>query len=307
MADGTTTNLSMTKPEVGASRDTWGAKWNANADILDAIFKGDGTGTAVGLRCGVGKVWSALAGAVNFAAGIFSIKDDSDNTKVLKFSASGISTGTTRTLAAPDADGTIALTSNTGLLPAGCVIPYAGSSAPSGYLLCNGQAVSRTTYADLFAAIGTTFGTGDGSTTFNVPDLRGRVPAGDDTMAASAAGRLTSTTITGGATRGNSGGAQTESAGVSVSGTVVVGGSTAGSLSVTLSNVNTTTMIGDSANVGGGGTNVPSTNHWHQISGTFFTSGALSVSASGGNSMSGATSTVTNVQPTLVLNYIIKT
>lgn len=53
-------------------------------------------------------------------------------------------------------------------------------TAPTGWLLCNGDAVSRTTYAALFAVIGTTFGTGDGSTTFNVPDFRGRVPAGVD-------------------------------------------------------------------------------------------------------------------------------
>ena len=52
-------------------------------------------------------------------------------------------------------------------------------TAPTGWLLCNGDAVSRSTYADLFAVIGTTFGVGDGSTTFNVPDFRGRVPAGD--------------------------------------------------------------------------------------------------------------------------------
>lgn len=58
--------------------------------------------------------------------------------------------------------------------PAGTVIAYAPNSAPSGYLLCNGAEVSRTTYADLFAKIGTTYGTGNGSTTFNVPDLNGR-------------------------------------------------------------------------------------------------------------------------------------
>ena len=56
--------------------------------------------------------------------------------------------------------------------PVGAIIPYGGSTAPSGWLLCQGQAVSRTDYAELFAAIGTAFGTGDGSTTFNVPDLR---------------------------------------------------------------------------------------------------------------------------------------
>jgi microcystin-dependent protein len=57
-------------------------------------------------------------------------------------------------------------------------MPFAGSVAPEGYLLCDGSAVSRTDYADLFAAIGTVYGAGDGSTTFNVPDLSGRVVLG---------------------------------------------------------------------------------------------------------------------------------
>lgn len=56
--------------------------------------------------------------------------------------------------------------------PIGTISPFGGSVIPSGYLLCNGQAVSRTNYAELFAVIGTAFGSGDGSTTFNVPDLR---------------------------------------------------------------------------------------------------------------------------------------
>ncbi|HNV45933.1 MAG TPA: phage tail protein [Spirochaetota bacterium] len=59
------------------------------------------------------------------------------------------------------------------LIPAGTVMAYAGSTVPAGYLVCNGSAVSRTTYADLFAAIGTMYGSGDGSTTFNLPDYRG--------------------------------------------------------------------------------------------------------------------------------------
>lgn len=63
----------------------------------------------------------------------------------------------------------------------GAVQMFAGSSAPSGWLMCNGQAVSRTTYAKLFSAIGTTYGTGDGSTTFNLPDLRDRFPVGAGT------------------------------------------------------------------------------------------------------------------------------
>lgn len=67
----------------------------------------------------------------------------------------------------------------------------ATSTVPVGWLLCYGQAVSRTTYADLFAEIGTTFGSGDGSTTFNVPDLRGRLPLGRDNMGGSSANRVT--------------------------------------------------------------------------------------------------------------------
>jgi len=59
------------------------------------------------------------------------------------------------------------------LIPAGFVFPYAGASAPDGYLLCNGGAYSRTTYSLLFAAIGTAWGVGNGSTTFNIPDFRG--------------------------------------------------------------------------------------------------------------------------------------
>lgn len=57
--------------------------------------------------------------------------------------------------------------------PAGAVEYFAMNSAPDGWLIANGQAVSRTTYADLFAAIGTSYGAGNGTTTFNVPDLRG--------------------------------------------------------------------------------------------------------------------------------------
>jgi microcystin-dependent protein len=62
--------------------------------------------------------------------------------------------------------------------PAGIVIPFAGNVAPDGWLLCDGSAVSRDTYSDLFEAIGTVYGAGDGSTTFNVPDLSGRVVIG---------------------------------------------------------------------------------------------------------------------------------
>src|SRR5688500_3675360 len=56
-------------------------------------------------------------------------------------------------------------------IPTGSVVPYAGTTEPTNWLFCYGQAVSRTTYAALFTAISTTYGAGDGSTTFNLPDL----------------------------------------------------------------------------------------------------------------------------------------
>lgn len=64
--------------------------------------------------------------------------------------------------------------------PAGTAFMWFAAAAPDGYLLCDGAAVSRATYADLFAILGTTFGAGDGSTTFALPNLKGRVPVGLD-------------------------------------------------------------------------------------------------------------------------------
>lgn len=67
---------------------------------------------------------------------------------------------------------------NTAATPAGAILQFAGSTAPDGWLICNGSTVSRSTYANLFAAIGEAYGAGNGSTTFKIPDLRGRVPVG---------------------------------------------------------------------------------------------------------------------------------
>jgi len=66
-------------------------------------------------------------------------------------------------------------------VPTGALTPFAGASAPTGWLLCQGQAVSRSTYASLFTAISTAFGAGDGSTTFNLPDMRARSAIGSGT------------------------------------------------------------------------------------------------------------------------------
>lgn len=94
-------------------------------------------------------------------------------------------------------------------VPSGVVMDYAGSVAPPGYLMCNGQAISRTTYAALFAVIDSTYGPGNGSTTFNLPDLLGRVSAGKDDMGGTAANRLTGQNGgVNGSELGNTGGAE---------------------------------------------------------------------------------------------------
>lgn len=79
-----------------------------------------------------------------------------------------------------------------GLIPLGAVIDYYGTSEPANFKFPRGQALSRTTYAALFALIGTTHGSGDGSTTFNLPDERGRVVIGKDNMGGTPANRVTS-------------------------------------------------------------------------------------------------------------------
>lgn len=76
-----------------------------------------------------------------------------------------------------------------GLQPAGMIVAYSGTSDPAGWLLCDGREVSRTTYARLWTAIGATYGSGNGTTTFNLPDLRGRFVRGSDNMGTGAAGR----------------------------------------------------------------------------------------------------------------------
>ncbi len=176
-------------------------------------------------------------------------------------------------------------------VPAGCVMPYAGATAPDGWLLCHGQAVSRTTYADLFAAIGTAHGPGDGSTSFNLPDLRGRVAAGRDDMGGTDAGRL----IGGVANRTILGGAGGEA----------VHTLTTGEMPAHSHGVNdpqhTHQMLTriDVTNGGGAGAYAAASNALGQT--TQAASTGISLQNAGGG---GAHN---NTQPTLILNYVIAT
>jgi microcystin-dependent protein len=182
------------------------------------------------------------------------------------------------------------------VLPSGMLAPFAGASAPAGWLLCAGQAVSRTVNATLFAAIGTTYGAGDGSTTFNLPDLRGRTIAGEDDMGGTAANRLTTAgSGVNGVTLGAVGGAE------NVTLTALQSGTRAHSHGISdPGHIHYQSGIGLAANGSRAGLVNPD--------GIGFTATG---SATTGISISNATATAAqdahnNVQPTIVMNYIIK-
>jgi microcystin-dependent protein len=107
--------------------------------------------------------------------------------------ADKVAAATTDNLAALDANGNLKDSGGSIVSvapPVGSITMYGGSSAPSGWLYCNGQNVSRTTFANLFSAIGETFGAGDGSSTFSLPDLRDRFPLGDNSNGGADASRV---------------------------------------------------------------------------------------------------------------------
>lgn len=170
-----------------------------------------------------------------------------------------------------------------GGIPTATIVPWTDSSVPSGFLECNGTAVSRTTYSALFAIVGTTYGAGDGSTTFNLPDLQDNVPVGKSNNKALA----------------STGGANT------VTSTGNVAGSTA---NATLSTAQLASHS-HSFNVGVNGANSVG-NVWNQsgISGSLNTSNQGSGSGHSHNMSANFSGDATSVvQPYLALIYIIKT
>ena len=101
----------------------------------------------------------------------------------------------------------------------GAIKPWGKSTAPAGYVLCDGTAISRTTYADLFAIIASTYGAGNGSTTFNVPDLQGKMPQGYDGSTYNMAGTGGANTVTVSVTN-NQAASSTDTLAVSVTGDI---------------------------------------------------------------------------------------
>lgn len=191
-----TTIASATTTDIGA----------ADSDFIDV--SGTTTITGLGSTTTRNHVWVNFTGALTLThnatslilpGGLNIITAAGDVAEFIRITGSNwVCVGYTR---ASGGDGSV---------PIGTVLDYAGLTEPANYKFAYGQAISRTNYAILFSVIGTTYGVGDGSTTFNLPDYRGRVGAGVDDMGGSAANRITSagSGITG-TTLGATGGTET--------------------------------------------------------------------------------------------------
>jgi len=156
----------------------------------------------------------------------------------------------------------------------GTIIPWATASTPTGYLACDGSAVSRSTYSALFAVVGTTYGVGDGSSTFNVPNLTDKIPVGKSGTKAIAS--------TGGADNAN------------------VSSVSANNTTISTTNMPShshTTAGGSDRNTANSGNQCPSNN----------ASGGNNSGGGGSHNHSINAATVSILQPFIEINYVIKT
>jgi len=159
-------NISATRPRIPIASEDMDSELNSLTDAVNLLFD-----AAVGGLAPDNSI--TLAKLSHLTAGSMYVMDGTTAPTELTIGAEGSVLTTVSGLptwnAAPAS-------------PIGSVITYAGTTAPTGWLICAGQAVSRATYSNLFSIISTTYGVGDGVTTFNVPDLRGRSTIGLDNM-----------------------------------------------------------------------------------------------------------------------------
>ena len=193
-----------------------------------------------------------------------------------------------------------------GAVPVGVVNPFAGATAPSGWLLCYGQAVSRTQYPVLFTTLSTTYGSGDGSTTFNIPDMRGRAVAGKDDMGGTAASRLTSTVLTASNTLGATGGTQTHT----MTSAEMPSHTHTQNAHTHTQDPHRHTLRGDESSYSGNPL-VPHLQPWYAFTGNAYSlvineTTATNQNTTATNQNTGGGGAHLNTQPTIVLNYIIK-
>ena len=201
--------------------------------------------------------------------------------------------------------GNLNVVGTTNIIPAGVIQMWPTNSAPSGFLLCAGSAISRTTYAALFAVIGTTFGVGDGSTTFNLPNYTDRMPIGSGAIATSigSTGGSASTTLTGSnLPTHNHSFSGSGSANTSTAYTGVYDAGHVHGIQGTIQTLGTAGSVGTwvniaSSNTYGAAANIQDPGHYHSLS--------VSVSGTTGNAGSGAAATT--ISPYLGINFIIKT
>jgi microcystin-dependent protein len=187
------------------------------------------------------------------------------------------------------------------LIPLAAGMTYFATSTPnSSFAFPFGQAISRTTYSTLFAVLATNFGAGDGSTTFNLPDLRGRVPAGWDAMGGTAANRLTSASGFGGLF--SAAGAETETLAASqIPSITSVNASQAITVASTISNIAHGNLTGWSN--GGGITFDAFLADGQEGTGQVTSTGNNPISVTSNNTGGAAH---VNVQPTMQVNYIMR-